>query len=762
MTSGRQLFTVYYTLIYNTTMDLFDSSSDIQHQPLAYRMRPVTLAEYIGQEHIVSEGRLLRRMIQADQLLSLIFYGPPGTGKTTLARVIANSTKSVFTSMNAVLSGVKTLREEIDKAKERLSLHGRRTILFIDEIHRWNKAQQDALLPWVENGTVILIGATTQNPYFEVNSALVSRSRIFQLKELTRDNLKDIALQAIGNVTRGYGKYNIKFEAGALDHIVDIANGDARSLLNAIELAVETTGDIFPPKDNSKIAISLETAEESIQKKVVLYDKEGDYHFDIISAFIKSIRGSDPDASLYWLAKMVKAGEDPHFIFRRMLISASEDIGLADPNGLVIVEAAAAAFDRVGLPEGRYHLTHAALYLATAPKSNSALGFFDALKTIEKEQNSQVPNHLKDAGRDKEGFGHGEGYLYPHAYRDHWVAQQYLPDSLQGKVFYDPSNTGYETKIRNEVLRKRESQIESQNPTSFPEILTTSPLDRNRDRWFEKLLQGRGEILKDIQNEVFNLAGISSHSIVLNLNAGSGLLLWEAARRVREGGVYGLTTNPETLQYLKQYSNQIPEMERPIILNKELTAFANENAGKLHFDVIMGRNTLTRRKDKLAYLEQIPGLSAGKGRIILAETIPFESTRLSSLLPTLPIPSKALDQDLIELLEKAEKVIYQSEDNPMTNWNENDLISWMEAVGYEEVDSKKKIYQEQRRVTDKDITNWFNIDGSTYSYGAILKTIIPESRIKEIILQLQKSLTNRSLDWKVSVCFISGKNLNLL
>ncbi|MCK5199556.1 MAG: AAA family ATPase, partial [Spirochaetales bacterium] len=333
--------------------------------------------------------------------------------KTTLARVIANSTKSVFTSMNAVLSGVKTLREEIDRAKERLSLHGRRTILFVDEIHRWNKAQQDALLPWVENGTVILIGATTQNPYFEVNSALVSRSRIFQLKELTRNNLKNIALQALNNVTRGYGKYNILFDTGALDHIVDIANGDARSLLNAIELAVETTGDTFPPKDNTEIVITLETAEESIQKKVVLYDKEGDYHFDIISAFIKSIRGSDPDAVLYWLAKMVKAGEDPHFIFRRMLISASEDIGLADPNGLVVVEAAAAAFDRVGLPEGRYHLTHAALYLATAPKSNSALGFFDALKAIEKEQTTQVPNHLKDAGRDKEGFGHGEGYLYP-------------------------------------------------------------------------------------------------------------------------------------------------------------------------------------------------------------------------------------------------------------------------------------------------------------------------------------------------------------
>ncbi len=737
-------------------MDLFDSSSDIQHQPLAYRMRPVTLAEYIGQEHIVSEGRLLRRMIQADQLLSLIFYGPPGTGKTTLARVIANSTKSVFTSMNAVLSGVKTLREEIDKAKERLSLHGRRTILFIDEIHRWNKAQQDALLPWVENGTVILIGATTQNPYFEVNSALVSRSRIFQLKELTKDNLKNIALQAIGNVTRGYGIYNIKFEAGALDHIVDIANGDARSLLNAIELAVETTGDIFPPKDNTKIAISLETAEESIQKKVVLYDKEGDYHFDIISAFIKSIRGSDPDASLYWLAKMVKAGEDPHFIFRRMLISASEDIGLADPNSLVIVEAAAAAFDRVGLPEGRYHLTHAALYLATAPKSNSALGFFDALKAIEKEQNSQVPNHLKDAGRDKEGFGHGEGYLYPHAYRDHWVAQQYLPDSLQGKIFYDPSDTGYEAIIRKEVLRKREARIESQNPTSFPEILTTSPPDKKRDKWFEKLLHGRGEILKDIQRKVFNLAGISSHHIVLDLNAGSGLFLWEAARRVREGGVYGLTTSPENLQYLKQYGNQIPEMERPIILNKELRDFAEGNGGKLHFDVIIGRNTLTRRDNKLTHLKYMRELNAAGGRIILAETLLCESTKLSSILESLPESSKEPDQDLINLLKEAEKIIYQSEDNPMTNWNDRDLIRWMKETGYIDIISTIKNYQENRIILKKDITNWFFTDGPDFTYGPILKKTVTGSELNQIENQLQKALSNKNFNRQLSVCIISG------
>jgi putative ATPase len=742
-------------------MDLFESSMDTNHQPFAYRMRPVTLSEYIGQDHIVSEGRLLRRMIQADQLSSIIFYGPPGTGKTTLARVIANSTKSIFTTMNAVLSGVKNLREEIDLAKERLSLHSRRTILFVDEIHRWNKAQQDALLPWVENGTIILIGATTQNPYFEVNSALVSRSRIFQLKELTKENLMGIALQALNNTTKGYGNYNIKFEDGALEHIVDIANGDARSLLNALELAVETTGKIFPPSDKTEIYITLDTAEESIQQKAVLYDKEGDYHFDIISAFIKSIRGSDPDATLYWLAKMVKAGEDPHYIFRRMLISASEDIGLADPNGLVIVESAAASFDRVGLPEGRYHLTHAALYLATAPKSNSALGFFDALKTIEKEQNSQVPNHLKDAGRDKEGFGHGEGYLYPHAYRDHWVTQQYLPDSLQGKVFYDPSDTGYEAKIRNEVLGKREAQIESQNQSSFTEILTTSPPDKNRDKWFEKLLQGRGKILRDIQKEVFALAGISSHSTVLDINAGSGLLLWEAARKVREGGVYGLTSSSENLLYLQQYGNQIPVLERPVIINKGLKDFVNDKTDKLEFDVIIGRNSLSRVENKLDYLKNVHKLSGKEGNIILIETIPSESQRLSSILLSIfkdTPESKKPDIDFISILQKAEKIIYESEENPKTNWNINDLSVWLRTVGYRDVRVDNKVYQEQRIITEKDITNWFNPSGSSFGYGSVLTRIAEKNEIELLKILLIKYLSGYNLNWESTVCFVFAKN----
>ncbi len=443
---------------------LFSASSSMR-EPLASRMRPRNLDEYIGQDHIVGKGRLLRRAIAADQLTSVIFYGPPGSGKTTLARVIANHTKSNFITLNAVLTGVADIRNAIKQAEDYFNLYSRRTILFVDEVHRWNKSQQDALLPWVENGTIILIGATTENPFFEVNKALVSRSRVFQLKALTKQDLEKAASQALNDTERGYGRWKVEFESGALEHLVDTANGDARSLLNALELAVETTPEKWNPNANppvpalgSTIFISKEAAEESIQKKVVLYDRDGDYHYDIISAFIKSLRGRDPDAAMYWLARMVRAGEDPHFIFRRMLISSCEDTGLADPSAISVVNSCAQAFDRVGMPEGRYFLAHAALYLATAPKSNSSMAFFDALSSVEKED-ADVPNHLRDSNRDAEGFGHGAGYLYPHAYRDHWVAQQYLPDALMGRVFYTPSTQGYEKQIRQEVLSRRELQI---------------------------------------------------------------------------------------------------------------------------------------------------------------------------------------------------------------------------------------------------------------------------------------------------------------
>jgi putative ATPase len=487
-------------------MDLFEhrlQQLGMTDAPLAARLRPRTLDEFVGQEAIVGPGRLLRRAIQADQLSSLIFYGPPGTGKTTLAQIIANTTQAHFVAINAVLAGVKEIREAIATAKERRGHYGQRTILFVDEVHRFNKAQQDALLPWVENGTVILIGATTENPYFEVNKALVSRSRLFQLKSLTEADLRQVVQQALKDTERGYGDLPVILAPEALDHWVNIANGDARSLLNALELAVETT----PPDDQGWIRIDLEIAEASIQKRAVLYDKEGDAHFDTISAFIKSLRGSDPDAALYWLARMIYAGEDPRFIFRRMLILASEDVGLADPQAVVIVSGCAQAFDRIGLPEGQYPLAQAALYLATAPKSNRVLGYFDALAAVEQEREGEVPNPLKDGNRDKEGFGHGVGYVYPHAYREHWVAQQYLPGALQGQVFYQPSDQGYEAQIRVQTARRREAQLaaamEDGDRLTSAESLSYGPKNSAQERWLQRTLSQAGASLAQVRDRLF-------------------------------------------------------------------------------------------------------------------------------------------------------------------------------------------------------------------------------------------------------------------
>ena len=438
--------------------DLFDAQAEQarrERAPLADRMRPRTLDQFVGQGHILGEGKLLRRAIQADRVTSLLLYGPPGTGKTTLARIIANTTEAHFTSMNAVLSGVKDLREAIQKATDRLRHHQQRTILFIDEVHRFNKAQQDALLPHVENGTVVFVGATTENPYFEVNNALVSRSRVFELQPLDESALRQVAAMALTDTERGYGDFDVQITEDALDHLIDTANGDARSLLNALELAIETTD----PDAGDTIQVDVRVAEDSIQQRAVLYDKEGDAHFDTISAFIKSLRGSDPDAALYWLARMVYAGEDPRFILRRMLIFAAEDVGLADPRALHVAQSAAQGFEYVGMPEGQFLLAECCLYLATAPKSNTAFAYFDALQHVEDEQTGDVPNPLKDANRDKAGLGHGQGYKYPHAYRDHYVPEQYLPDAMQGTYFYAPTDQGYERQIaeRLQQLRQRDA-----------------------------------------------------------------------------------------------------------------------------------------------------------------------------------------------------------------------------------------------------------------------------------------------------------------
>jgi putative ATPase len=439
--------------------DLFDAAAVARRAaaaPLADRMRPRTLDAFFGQAHVLGPGKLLRRAVEADRVTSLILYGPPGSGKTTLARIIANTTRKHFASLNAVLAGVRDIREQIAAAQERQRLHGQGTILFVDEVHRFNKAQQDALLPHVENGTVTFIGATTENPYFEVNKALVSRSRIFELKTLTREDLCDVARAALEDAERGYGRLDVQITGEALDHLVDTANGDARNLLNALELAVETT----PPDADGTIRVDLAVAEDSIQRRAVLYDKEGDAHFDTISAFIKSLRGSDPDAALYWLARMVYAGEDPRFILRRLLIFACEDVGLADPRAVQVAAACAAAFDYVGMPEGQFMLAEAVLYLATAPKSNSTMAYFDALAHVEKEPTGEVPDPLRDASRDKAGFGHGVGYRYPHAYREGYVPQQYLPLEMQGLYFYAPREIGYEREVVERLARWRERDRE--------------------------------------------------------------------------------------------------------------------------------------------------------------------------------------------------------------------------------------------------------------------------------------------------------------
>ncbi len=439
-------------------MDLFDHALKERlatEAPLAARMRPRTLDEFVGQEDIVGPGRLLRRAIEADRLFSsIILWGPPGTGKTTLAQIIANSTQSHFETISAVLAGVADLRRVIADAKERRKLHGTRTTLFVDEVHRWNKAQQDALLPHVEDGTIVLIGATTENPYFEVISALVSRSRIFQLKALSDDDVQAILLGALADPERGYGQRNVRIDDDALAHLVHIAGGDARNALNALELAVEST----PPDADGVIHITLEVAQESIQRRAILYDKDGDAHYDTISAFIKSVRGSDADAALYWLAKMLYAGESPRFILRRLLILAGEDIGLADPMGLVVANAAAQAFEYVGLPEGIYPIVEATLYLATAPKSNSAGAYFKAYAKVEEEGKVDVPKHLQDSNRDAKGLGHGEGYVYPHDVAGHHAGQQYLPTALLGTYFYDPSDEGYEAQVKDRLARWRAAQ----------------------------------------------------------------------------------------------------------------------------------------------------------------------------------------------------------------------------------------------------------------------------------------------------------------
>jgi putative ATPase len=699
-------------------------------------MRPAALDDVIGQDHIVGPGRLLRRAIQADRLSSLIFYGPPGTGKTSLARVIANTTRAYFESLNAVLSGIKDIREAIDRSDERRRLYGRRTILFVDEVHRWNKAQQDALLPWVENGTVILIGATTENPFFEVNRALVSRSRIFQLKSLTPEDLRKAAERTLSDRERGYGKWNVGFGEGALEHLLETAGGDARSLLNALELAIETTPSSWPPPPGTEIRVTLEAAEESIQRRAVLYDRDGDYHFDTISAFIKSVRGSDPDAALYWLAKMMRAGEDPAFIFRRMIILASEDVGLADPYALQVVISCAEAFDRIGFPEGNFPLAHACLYLATAPKSNSAMAFFDALAAVEKED-AEVPNHLRDASRDAEGFGHGDGYIYPHAYRDHWAAQQYLPSALKGKTFYSPSIVGYEAKIRAEVLEKREIQSAvilgdsgRQANAAEGEYLSWSASSKGREGWFKRLESGRSALLLADRDAIFAQASVARHDRLLIPAANDGLLVWEGLRRAPEGLCAALVDTEAAREALLRLASALDITEQPEIAASGNNGLpAPEEAEKLFgtpvFDHILAREPWKRgfatggsaETAFSGFARAGMALLAPGGNLVILQSPPALGERISRIIAAECAAAPAL----AEKLAAAETAFFTDTASGWWTWDRESLEKSFNREGFETAVTVLD-ESEERLLGERDIASWFDTGRSSWASRIVQST----------------------------------------
>jgi putative ATPase len=737
-------------------MDLFEKRGDdllAKNAPLADRMRPRTLDEFFGQDHIVGPGRLLRRAIQIDQLSSLIFYGPPGTGKTTLARIIAHTTKAQFLSINAVLAGVKEIRDAIDAARQSLSLYGRRTILFIDEVHRFNKAQQDALLPHVENGVIILIGATTENPFFEVNKALVSRSRIFQLKTLSPENLRAVARAALSDKERGLGGRNASIDDDALDHLAAVANGDARGVLNALELAVETTS----PGPDGTIRITRDIAEESIQHKAVLYDKDGDAHYDTVSAFIKSVRGSDPDAALYWMAKMVYAGEDPRFIFRRMFILACEDVGMADPHALGIVADAAAAFDYVGMPEGRYHLAHACLYLATAPKSNSSMAFFDALDAVSKETKDDVPGHLQDSSRDKEGFGHGDGYLYPHAYRDHWVAQQYLPSALQGRVFYQPSSIGYEKEIALRVTRLREAMVEAMtdDDASLWDAAAGDASQHGpaRREWMRRTHGGGA--LAEARDGIFEAAAVKRDGLVLDLHARTGLLTFEAARRAPDGGVWALAHDDREFETVRAVAERYDLLRRPTVLRSSLSTFDADiraaAGAPVSFDALVGRNVLGAMPDKIAIINKMLSVTAETGSIVLAETVHSMGQRLSAL-----VSQNAGHKNSAQQLSQAEDALFADPEDPFVNWTPAGLERACTAAIPCAFRIRTASASPLRRIPPDLIDSWFRHTGAheRKSLGARLADLFGDDSAQAVRKLLHVELANKDIPWTSVTAFV--------
>lgn len=710
-------------------MDLFTQAADAarsRHEPLAARMRPRTLGEYIGQEHILGEGRLLRRAIQIDQVSSLIFYGPPGTGKTTLARVIANTTKCRFLSINAVLAGVKDIREAIEDATRTLGTQGQKTLLFIDEVHRFNKAQQDALLPHVESGLLTLIGATTENPYFEVNKALVSRSRIFELRSLTAEHLARIAQQALGDKERGYGHKKIRLDGKALEHLVLTAAGDARSLLNALELAVETTA----PDASDTLHLTLAVCEESIQQKAVLYDKDGDAHYDVISAFIKSVRGSDPDGALYWMARMVHAGEDPRFIFRRMIILASEDVGLADPQALPVVMAASQAYDYVGLPEGRFHLAQACLYLCQAPKSNSTMAFFDALKVIEKEKTGEVPDPMKDGNRDSEGFGHGKGYLYPHAFEDHWVAQAYLPKELQGRVFYQPGSLGWEGSHSPELEQRRDLQLSA----LMAQEQGGSALSIFQDR----IHQNKDEILAHLRGALLPAEILMRDELLLVVEGSGGLLFWEALRRPGLAGVHCWAPG-EKWELLK---SRIPRGTPPS-LYQFLPAGEPFPPGVLY--------------DRVLLLDALPAFDPALLRghlsptacVEIAQILPRESQHLAPLV--------VWDEpDWAQAALKAEEFLYEQAPDLRYQLTARAVTACFERLHGVRVAFQDYDLPGERQLSAREVSRWFPNEGPS-PWLSSLEKISGKTVAQTLAQHFRSQLAGRTVSWTTRVLRGKGR-----
>ncbi len=721
--------------------NIFEQLSSKSKEPLAARMRPRILDEYVGQSHILGEGRLLRRAIKSDQLSSLIFYGPPGTGKTTLAKVIANHTKCHFMSINAVLGGVKDIRHSIEEAKRRNTIGAQKSILFVDEVHRFNKSQQDALLPHVENGTIILIGATTENPFFEVNKALVSRSKIFELKALQNDDLENIFSQTLKDTERGYGKYTVNIEDEARSHLVHVANGDARSLLNALELAIEPE----LKSSDEAITITLAIAEESIRKRAVLYDKDGDSHYDIISAFIKSIRGSDPDAALYWMAKMVHAGEDPRFIFRRMIISASEDIGLASPNTLGIVMNAANAYDYVGMPEGQFHLTHACLALCNAKKSNSTLGYFEALKSVrDSSSGDDVPNHLKDHSRDSQELGHGKGYKYPHAYSDHWVVQHYLPENLRGKIFYHPSSQGEEKDVKESVQHRREAS----QAFFMEEGLRSNPFsEKHVESDFSERAMGNSlKLIEETRHLILELADLKRDDLVLDFNCASGLISYESARIAKVGGVYSLCHTEKDCDTLRMLSQKIDQDQQPIPISFNNDSFFEHEPPELNnvkFNKIIIRDfPIKVQLDRV--LKYCHSKLDKNGYIVFCELDIFNSQHLY----------QCTDLNTENQFKDIEDDFFKHS-VPLSFLDKTKLQQWLDLKHWDCSHWERTNFDIEKRCSIKEIKSWFDECSRLGEYIVKKKSV---EFCKEMETFYTEALKNKKCLWKKSLILARVEN----